>query len=165
MNLLLLLLFPLVARGEEATLTLPLNASVLTTVNPHFVSFTSDWWTGSEAWGDGTALVNMDFDNPKLQAAAAALSPAIWRIGGTRADKINYDLTDYGNVSAYDANPSCKVGWCLTRARWLKALEFAPKVKARIVFTLNYVVSLTLLSTGFGYTLFAVCFGTISPPV
>ena len=142
-HLLLLLLFPLVALCDEVMLTLPLNASVATTVNPHFVSYTTDWWTGSDDWSDGTALVNMDFDNPKLQAAAAALSPAIWRIGGTRADKITYDFKDYGDaISAFDENPHCKVGWCLTRARWLKALEFAQKVKARLVFTLNYIVSL-----------------------
>ena len=65
-------------------------------------------------------------------------------IGGRRADEIVYDMTDYsrsGNTTAFDANPNCKVGWCLTRDRWLQVLAFAHKVKARIVFTLNYDVS------------------------
>ena len=149
MNLLLLLLLPLLAQCEEGipTLTVPLDAAVLTTVNPHFISYTTDWWTNAYGWGEGTAVVNIDLKSPKIQAAAAALSPAIWRMGGTRADKIRYDLKDYGNASVYDENPDCRFDWCLTRNRWLELLEFAEKSKARIVFTLNYVVSSIRVST------------------
>ena len=142
MNRLLVLLLPLVAQCQEATLKVPQDAPVYTTVHPHFISYTTDWWTKSEGWSEGTALLNMDLENPKLQAAAAALSPAIWRIGGTRADKIYYDLNDYGDKSVYEENPTlCHQNWCLTRERWLMALQFAKKADARIVFTLNYIVS------------------------
>jgi hypothetical protein len=85
----------------------------------------------------------MDLNNPKLKAAAKALGPnAIWRIGGSRADKIKYDMTDYhiGNYESNNAHDNgCSYNWCLSRERWINVLEFANEVDARIVFTLNYI--------------------------
>jgi heparanase 1 len=79
------------------TLTVPDNAQAASSrpLDDHFVSFTSDWWTNEEGWNDNVSILNMDLTSPKLQAAAAALVPAIWRIGGTRANNVWYDVNDF----------------------------------------------------------------------
>eukprot|EP00977_Amphora_coffeiformis_P018713 scaffold6655_cov169-Amphora_coffeaeformis.AAC.30 len=136
---LLLLLLPaaVYCKGVD-TVVLENDTPVLSIINEHFLCYTDDWWTGnSDGWGPGTSILNMDFNNPKLKAAARALGPAIWRIGGSRADKIKYDMNDYGDESAHDHG--CSSNWCLSRARWLEIIEFANDVNARIVFTLNYI--------------------------
>lgn len=68
-------------------------------VDDTFVSFTSDWWTGLPDWGPGSSILNVDLGHPKVVAAVTALTPAIWRIGGTRADAIWYHMQEFDPTS------------------------------------------------------------------
>lgn len=83
------------APPRVVTVTLADGASGYGLLDDHFVSFTSDWWVGKDAWEYGSSILNMDLDSPRLQVAAAALTPAIWRIGGTRADEVWYQMNRF----------------------------------------------------------------------
>ena len=60
-----------------------------------FISIAADWWTDTDAWPYGTSILNMDLSSPKLQAAVSALTPAVWRIGGTRANSAWYEMDEF----------------------------------------------------------------------
>ncbi len=68
----------------------------LTTVEPHFVGVTTDWWTHNdprfgEKWGV-TGAGTLDLKQPRFNALVNTLARNgfTWRIGGTPADYILY---------------------------------------------------------------------------
>ncbi len=71
-----------------------------------------------------------DFSRPALRNMAAALAPALLRIGGSDADLVFYDLDDTGTLpEGYE--------YAMTRAQLDGVDEFASAVGFDIMFTLN----------------------------
>jgi heparanase 1 len=116
------------------------NATQVTgVVNPEFVSYTLDWWLydrNHPGWDVTTSVLTIDLKSSRLVSAAAGLAPAFLRIGGSRADNIIYhfDPNDDNEREQCSLHPKA----CLTIDRWDEILNFASKVQARVVFTLNY---------------------------
>lgn len=109
-------------------------------VAPEFVSFTLDWWLQNDdhpGWDASTSILTMNLTASRLIGAAAGLAPAFLRIGGSRADVIIYHF----DQSDEEERKHCFINSnaCLTMGRWDDILNFAAKVKARVVFTLNYI--------------------------
>lgn len=112
-------------------------------VNPEFVSYTLDWWLHNQdhsGWDVTTSVLTMDLNSSRLVGAAAGLAPAFLRIGGSRADNIVYHFDPNNDEEREQCDLHPKL--CLSKDRWDEILSFASKIKARVVFTLNY----------FGYT-------------
>jgi heparanase 1 len=108
-----------------------------------------DMWrldgTHGRQWGNASALT-IDLASPALRAAAAALAPAILRIGGSPEDGILFD--DDGTCAPQSGGAGPFAGYycsqvtpyvydCLTRARWAALLEFAAATGLKIAFGLN----------------------------
>ena len=96
------------AGAAVVTVNLASGASALSSIplDDHFISFTSDWWTEQEDWGIGSSILSMDLDSPKLRAAVTALVPAIWRIGGTRADEVWYQMENFTMTGPITSTPA-----------------------------------------------------------
>jgi hypothetical protein len=96
-------------------------------------------------WGNASALT-IDLASPALRAAAAALAPAILRLGGSPEDSLVFDadgtcVPRSGGAgpfpSYYCSQVSPYVYDCLTRARWAALLEFAAATGLKVAFGLN----------------------------
>ena len=129
-----------------STATITWDAAPLRTLQPQLASFTSDLHapdtacksTGpdghkvkSYCWANASVLT-LDLASPRLRAAAAALAPAYWRIGGGPADETLYDM---------DGSTPCRnlTFYCLTASRWEAMLQFAHATNASVIFGLNYL--------------------------
>jgi len=96
-------------------------------------------------WGNQSALT-IDLASPVLRAAAAALAPAILRIGGSPEDSVLFDADGScapmsggaGPFAPYFCSQVTPYSYdCLTRARWEALLEFAAATGLRVAFGLN----------------------------
>ena len=106
-----------------AWITLDLDAAIAQ-VDPRFLSYTLDT--------DKVVYFDFDFERPRLRNLAAALSPAMLRIGGTKADRVYYDLSDAPVDEA--PPPYTRV---LNRAVWDPACAFARDLDVEMLFTVN----------------------------
>ncbi len=109
---------------------------------------TLDGWnaSGFPRWGAASFLA-LDLGAPKLRALAAAVAPAILRLGGSPADSIRFDadgtcVAGTGGDGPAPGGYFCSqvkpyVYGCLTPARWEALLDFANATGLRIVFGLN----------------------------
>lgn len=109
-------------------------------VLPELISYTFDWWLNSDdhpGWDFSTSILTLNLTSSRLIGAATGLAPAFLRIGGSRADLVVYHFepNDEEERKTCEHQPNS----CLTMARWEDILAFAFKVKARVVFTLNYL--------------------------
>jgi heparanase 1 len=99
-------------------------ATPVTVVDERFLSYTLDT--------DKVVAQGFDFDRPRLLNLAAELSPAMLRIGGTKADRIYYDLSDTPISQAPD--PYVDV---MNRTTWDAACDFAEALDVEMLFTVN----------------------------
>ena len=86
------------------------TAAALPDVSPLFAGFTNDWWTKDDThdgpkW-DTAGMMTLDLQSPALRAAAAARAPALWRIGGTPADTVVYNVGNPPECEADGAPPA-----------------------------------------------------------
>ena len=129
---------------REPIATIDWNAAPLRILQPQLASFTSDLHSPdttcksktpdgrtvkSLCWANASVLT-LNLTSPRLRAAAAALAPAYWRIGGGPADQTRYDM---------GGTPCGDTFYCLTAARWEAILEFAHASKVQVIFGLNYL--------------------------
>ena len=103
--------------------------------SPELLSFTMDWFLanttchgGGKCWANAS-LLTADFADPRLRSAAAHLSPAFLRLGGSAQDRASYKL---------DGSTCPPEEFCLDRARWDAILDFGVATGLRLVFGLNY---------------------------
>jgi heparanase 1 len=96
------------------------------------------WWNpeaDAVEWGSGTLRAPVfDFNRPKLDLLAGALSPAYLRIGGSESDKAYYDLG-----AGLGRGPTIPRGYesAMTGAQWDAIQAFAARHDLGLVFTLN----------------------------
>jgi heparanase 1 len=93
-------------------------------VDPRYLSYALDT--------DKVVHQGFDFDRPRLLALTAELSPALLRIGGTKADIVYYDLSDTPVVT-----PPAHYADVLNRDTWDAACDFAEALGVEILFTIN----------------------------
>lgn len=65
-------------------------------VNPSFLGFNNDWWVSNDPnygtkWGQ-SGILTFNLSNDIVSNLAQALSPAMYRIGGTPGDTVVYDI-------------------------------------------------------------------------
>ena len=127
-----------------ALVFLQLNlATPLAKVDERYLSFALDtaqlvggkWWDAAAKPTSGrgqTKVVPFDFSRPELIKLTKALAPAYFRVGGSEADLVAYDVP--GNEPAPD-----KKGFesRLSVARWDALNEFVRATHTELVFTLN----------------------------
>ncbi len=116
--------------GADARVEVDLSAPVATT-DPRFLSVALDaaevfggrWWSGDRPSGARGAVeaAPIDLSRPELGLAAAALAPAVLRVGGTEADFLEYSET----------------GGKLDGRRWDALSDFARGAGLDLAFTLN----------------------------
>ena len=99
-------------------------ATALTEVDERFLSYTLDT--------DKVVAQNFDFDRARLLNLAAELSPALLRIGGTKADRVYYDMSDTPLSQAPE--PYVDV---MNRTTWDGACDFAEALDVELLFTVN----------------------------
>ncbi|HLT35830.1 MAG TPA: hypothetical protein VK034_06080, partial [Enhygromyxa sp.] len=99
-------------------------ATKIAEVDERFLSYALDT--------DKVVSQNFDFDRPRLLNLAAELSPALLRIGGTKADRVYYDMSDTPTAEA--PPPFVDV---LDRATWDAACDFAEALDVELLFTVN----------------------------
>ncbi len=104
--------------------------------DPRFLSFTIDTalLVGGKWWGETAQkeVAPLDFTQPRLKVLARALSPAVFRVGGTAADRLYYDFSNATSKSA----PKGFDG-VLTANRWDELYEFSTAAGLDLFFTLN----------------------------
>jgi heparanase 1 len=100
------------------------SQSAIAEVDERFLSFALDT--------DKVVHQKFDFTRPRLHELTAALSPALLRIGGTKADRVYYDLSDLPVTEA--PTPYVDV---LDRAVWDAACEFSDTLDLQLLFTIN----------------------------
>jgi hypothetical protein len=81
----------------------------------------------------------IDLTNPVLIEAAAALSPARLRVGGSEGDDVFYDV-DGGGCDKWSPKPPVDPAFCLNMTRWRQLLDFAATANISVVFGLNAMV-------------------------
>ena len=133
------------------TTALTVSVGAALTVRTHALhpAVSLDMWRidGSHGrqWGNSSALT-IDLTSPTLRAAAAALAPAILRIGGSPEDGIQFDADGTcvpqsggaGPFPGYFCSQVTPYTYdCLTRTRWEALLEFANATGLRIAFGIN----------------------------
>ncbi len=114
----------------------------LRTQNEAFLSVAVDMaqLVGGEFWADDGTMTTVggmrvppyDFDRPRLRALASALAPAIFRIGGSDADRVYYDFSDEPLEEAPEG-----FEWVLTRDRFDAVFEFAEATGMEVMFTIS----------------------------
>lgn len=111
---------------------------------------TLDGWNASSPgvgpkWGPSSYLA-LDLSSPRLIALAAAVGPALLRLGGSPEDSIVYDTDGTCVAGSGGAGPApgyfCSqvkpyIYGCLTPARWEALLEFGARTNLSIVLGLN----------------------------
>ena len=72
-------------------------------VNSHDSTRRSAPWVGMSA-------MKLPLDHPLLVGAASALAPGLLRIGGTKQDRVVYDVPEFGSTCAAmgEPDPACK---------------------------------------------------------
>lgn len=96
----------------------------LASVDERFLSYTLDT--------DKVVAQGFDFDRPRLLNLAAELSPALLRIGGTKADRVYYDMSDTPL-----SQPPAPFVDVMNRATWDSACDFAEALDVEMLFTIN----------------------------
>ncbi|NJK31642.1 MAG: hypothetical protein HC927_04070 [Deltaproteobacteria bacterium] len=81
---------------------------------------------------DKVVYQQFDFERPRLLALTAELSPALLRIGGTRADQVYYDMSDTPLAEAPSGYERV-----MDRATWDAACDFAEALGVEMLFTIN----------------------------
>jgi heparanase 1 len=127
------------AADRQATVSVSLDA-VVATVDPRALSFAVDssQVAGTEFWAeedDGESEVwidKYDFDRPALRPLAAALSPALLRIGGTDADHLWYDTSGDAEVEPPEGYRAA-----LDAPTWERVAAFAEDTGLELFLTLN----------------------------
>eukprot|EP01084_Bolivina_argentea_P172015 297978_1 len=115
---------------------------VKTTMPIYYAGFTLDFWKSNhEDWANAS-IININFSNPDLIALASALSPSIWRIGGSPSDSTIYDISNecstFKPVKNYQCSQVTPQNYdCLTMKRWQEINSFAIKINTSMVFGLN----------------------------
>ena len=94
--------------------------------------------TPGDAWTNASYGWTLDLQNPKMIALAKALAPANLRVGGSNADRAEYNEEFPGGKKCSELALSAKV--CLTPARWDELIGFAVKTGLRLVFDLNLMI-------------------------
>ncbi|MFH1130578.1 MAG: hypothetical protein V1754_04540 [Pseudomonadota bacterium] len=110
-------------QGTSIEISVKTQESVVE-VSDRYLSFTID-----------TYMVvgrNYDLDKPRLVKLASALEPALWRIGGTEADRVYYDLSETPIKEAPDPYKTV-----MNRTIWDRACNFAKDLGVEIMFNLN----------------------------
>jgi heparanase len=120
---------------------------VVSETEPEFISFAIDtsqlvgslWWNPKadaieREFGGAKRAVVFDFNRPKLDMLAKALSPAYLRLGGTEADKVFYDPA---SAEMYVEKAPTGYKAVLTGAQWDRLNAFVKRNSLRLVFTLN----------------------------
>ena len=100
-----------------------------------YVGYTMDYWNATQGnnWGPTSSVLTFDVADRKLAHVASALGPsASFRIGGTSADRTDYDVP--GGATRCSTDPMRN---CLKMDRWLRVLQWAHAAGARVTFTLN----------------------------
>eukprot|EP00750_Incisomonas_marina_P029050 INCI7031.9.p1 GENE.INCI7031.9~~INCI7031.9.p1 ORF type:complete len:612 (+),score=63.50 INCI7031.9:363-2198(+) len=123
----------------SARLNVPTSGDAVATTSQEMVSFNLDWHENNEEtplWINMSALV-LDLKNPKLVAAAKALSPAVLRIGGSEGDVLCYDVPQFNSTCA-DMNQT-DPAMCLPMGRLEELCEFASNTGLSMAFGLNAV--------------------------
>jgi heparanase 1 len=100
------------------------GAAALAEVDERFLSFALDT--------DKVVHQKFDFKRPRLLELTAALSPALLRVGGTKADRVYYDMSDMPASMA----PAPYVD-LLDRSIWDDACEFTEALDLQMLFTIN----------------------------
>jgi heparanase 1 len=129
-------------RAAPTAAAAPELNTALGTVSPRFLSVALDasqlvggkWWspTGQVESGFGqTRISPYDFSRPRLRKLAAALAPAVLRIGGSEADVIHYDLSESPGPTPEGSDA------VLDRTQWNALSAFARELDFQILFTLN----------------------------
>ncbi len=93
-------------------------------IDERFLSFALDT--------DKVVHQHFDFARPRLLELTSALAPALLRIGGTKADRVYYDLSGMPVSAAPD--PFVDV---LDRSIWDATCEFADALDLQLLFTIN----------------------------
>ena len=131
-------------------LTVTIGASPISTTHPLHPAVALDFWRHDdpvygEKWGNSSALT-IDLASPALRAAAASLSPALLRLGGSPEDSLVFDANGTcvpksgggGPFAPYFCSQVHPYTYdCLTRARWSELLSFASATGLRIALGLN----------------------------
>jgi len=109
-------------------------------VSSHFLGFTNDWWVINdphygEKWGK-SGILTFDLQSPLVHELVASLTPALWRIGGTPADTVVYDIGGPPECPRKNQGPYPEP-MCLNMERWHEINEFAQKLGLKISFGLN----------------------------
>ena len=113
-------------------------------VAPEYRSFTADWWRHNQPhngprW-EHAGMLTLDLTNTRLRNLVKALSPAIWRIGGSPEDSVVYVV---GNPPECNTTEKIKDSYnypgpiCLTMERWGEILDFVNYTGVKLAFGLN----------------------------
>ena len=106
-----------------------------------YSSFNMDWHANSEeppAWINmSVQLLPLGAPGSLLDRAAAALAPAVLRVGGSEGDVVAYDVPSHGSTCA-DMNVT-DPQFCLGMPRWEQITAFAARNGLRLVFGLNAI--------------------------
>jgi heparanase 1 len=124
---------------RQATVSVSLDA-VVATIDPRALSFAVDssQVAGTEFWaeddqGESEVWIDKyDFDRPALRPLAAALAPAMLRIGGTDADHLWYDTS-----GAAEVEPPEGFRAALDAPTWERVAAFASDTGLELFMTLN----------------------------
>eukprot|EP01063_Lacrimia_lanifica_P021480 TRINITY_DN2885_c2_g1_i1.p1 TRINITY_DN2885_c2_g1~~TRINITY_DN2885_c2_g1_i1.p1 ORF type:complete len:535 (+),score=153.73 TRINITY_DN2885_c2_g1_i1:44-1648(+) len=133
------------------------GAKVARTSDWRMVSANMDFWHGTHPRWGYCGVLDADFQNAYLPDLLQQLGGGLWRIGGSPADFVLYDMREPGDTSpsmcsAANVNKTHKVpgqsyfcpnwdqaggSYCLTLARWKEMNEFATKAGMKMALDLN----------------------------
>lgn len=133
-----------------SNLSASVGTTAIATTHSLHPAVTFDFWRSDDArfgekWGNSSALT-IDLTSPTLRAAAAALAPALLRLGGSPEDSVNFDsdgscVPQSGGAGPFPGYFCSQVQPysydCLTRARWAALLQFASETGNPIAYGLN----------------------------
>lgn len=79
----------------------------------------------------------LDFNSRKVQNMARALSPTYFRLGGTTADLMTYNLTGHDQDHQRSLHVPKSSGFCMTEAQWRQVNDFSRSVGWDLIMDLN----------------------------
>jgi len=113
--------------------------------DPRFLSLTIDtsvliggrWWGDSRGTKEGLSrdrVAPLDLDNPLLASWAAHLAPAMIRVGGTEADRIQYG---FWHEEGAGEPPKTNAGFVLKGKLWEQFNDWSARAGFQVLFTVS----------------------------
>ncbi|KAF3775875.1 Heparanase-like protein 2 [Nymphaea thermarum] len=155
--LLWLVVFQVVAEGQEPVTVTVNGVTAIAETDDNFVCATLDWWPPNKCnynqcpWGRASVL-NLNLENPILQKAIKAFNPLRIRIGGSLQDQVVYQIGEHGRqCPTFRKTNDGLFGFsrgCLPMKRWDEVNHLFNETGVIVTFGLNALAGRQKTSDG-----------------